>query len=98
MRSAPKLDIASTLRLSFVPILLTLFLMSLLDTLGTLVGLDAATGAVGDLQKPMLVDALSCMFSASTAVAGPNACSSAAPAASSAVDFGWEPHPTVPVW
>jgi len=58
-----KLDIASTLRLSFLPILLTLFLMSLLDTLGTLVGLDAATGAVGDLQKPMLVDALSCMFS-----------------------------------
>ena len=58
-----KLDIASTLRLSFLPILLTLFLMSLLDTLGTLVGLGATTDAVGDLQKPMIVDALSCMFS-----------------------------------
>jgi adenine/guanine/hypoxanthine permease len=60
---ALKLDIASTLRLSFLPILLTLFLMSLLDTLGTLVGLGAATGMDDDLQKPMVVDALSCMFS-----------------------------------
>jgi adenine/guanine/hypoxanthine permease len=60
---ALKLDIASTLRLSFLPILLTLFLMSLLDTLGTLVGLGAATGMNDDLQKPMVVDALSCMFS-----------------------------------
>jgi AGZA family xanthine/uracil permease-like MFS transporter len=60
---ALKLDIASTLRLSFLPILLTLFLMSLLDTLGTLVGLSAATGMDDDLQKPMVVDALSCMFS-----------------------------------
>jgi AGZA family xanthine/uracil permease-like MFS transporter len=60
---ALKLDIASSLRLSFLPILLTLFLMSLLDTLGTLVGLSAATGMEDDLQKPMVVDALSCMFS-----------------------------------
>jgi AGZA family xanthine/uracil permease-like MFS transporter len=60
---ALKLDIASTLRLSFLPILLTLFLMSLLDTLGTLVGLSAATAMDDDLQKPMVVDALSCMFS-----------------------------------
>jgi AGZA family xanthine/uracil permease-like MFS transporter len=37
--------------------------MSLLDTLGTLVGLGAATGMDDDLQKPMVVDALSCMFS-----------------------------------
>src|SRR5688572_9280095 len=33
--------------------------MALLDTLGTLVALDEK----GDLQKPMLVDAVSCMFS-----------------------------------
>jgi AGZA family xanthine/uracil permease-like MFS transporter len=57
------LDIASVLRVSFLPILLTLFLMSLLDTLGTLVGLGAATGMGDDLQKPMVVDALSCVFS-----------------------------------
>jgi AGZA family xanthine/uracil permease-like MFS transporter len=60
---ALQLDIVSVLRLSFLPILLTLFLMSLLDTLGTLLALDAATGQKGDLKKPMVVDALSCMFS-----------------------------------
>lgn len=58
-----QLDVVSILRLSFLPILLTLFLMSLLDTLGTLVGLDAMTGGKGDLKKPMLVDAVACMFS-----------------------------------
>jgi AGZA family xanthine/uracil permease-like MFS transporter len=58
-----QLDVVSVLRLSFLPILLTLFLMSLLDTLGTLVALDTATGNQGDLKKPMLVDALACMFS-----------------------------------
>lgn len=58
-----ELEIGSLFRVAFLPILLTLFLMSLLDTLGTLVALDTATGNKGDLQKPMLVDALSCMFS-----------------------------------
>ncbi len=67
---ALQLDIVDVLRLAFLPILLTLFLMSFLDTLGTLV----AVGAVGnmldkhgnfpDMHKPMLVDSLSCMFSA----------------------------------
>jgi AGZA family xanthine/uracil permease-like MFS transporter len=60
---ALELDVVSILRLSFLPILLTLFLMSLLDTLGTLVALDTITGNRGDLQKPMVVDALSCTFS-----------------------------------
>jgi AGZA family xanthine/uracil permease-like MFS transporter len=64
-----KLDIASVLRVSFLPILLTLFLMSFLDTLGTLVGVGAAgnmldeKGNFPDIEKPMLVDALTCMFS-----------------------------------
>ncbi|HET8796384.1 MAG TPA: NCS2 family permease [Thermoanaerobaculia bacterium] len=63
-----QLDVVSVLRISFFPILLTLFLMSLLDTLGTLVALDTATGIPSDgkksdLRKPMLVDALACMFS-----------------------------------
>lgn len=56
---ALQLDVVSILRLSFLPILLTLFLMALFDTLGTLVALEPD----GDLKKPMLVDALSCTFS-----------------------------------
>ncbi len=65
-----KLDIAGVLNLSFLPILLTLFLMSFLDTLGTLVGVGAAgkmldeQGNFPDIEKPMMVDAASCMFSA----------------------------------
>jgi AGZA family xanthine/uracil permease-like MFS transporter len=54
-----QLDVVSILRIGFLPILLTLFLMALFDTLGTLVALDPD----GDLKKPMLVDALSCAFS-----------------------------------
>ena len=63
------LDIAGVLRLSFLPVLLTLFLMSFLDTLGTLVGVGAAggmldeTGNFPDIERPMAVDALTCMFS-----------------------------------
>ncbi|HEX6083214.1 MAG TPA: NCS2 family permease [Thermoanaerobaculia bacterium] len=56
---ALQLDVVSILRLSFLPILLTLFLMALFDTLGTLVALDPE----GDLERPMLVDALACTFS-----------------------------------
>ncbi len=65
-----QLDIAGVLRLSFLPILLTLFLMGFLDTLGTLVGLGAAgrmmddKGNFPDIERPMMVDAAACMFSA----------------------------------
>jgi AGZA family xanthine/uracil permease-like MFS transporter len=51
-------------------VLLTLFLMSFLDTLGTLVGVGAAgnmldaRGNFPEIERPMLVDALACMFSA----------------------------------
>lgn len=58
-----QLEVVSILKVSLLPILLTLFLMSFLDTLGTLVALDATTGDPGDLQKPMIVDALACTFS-----------------------------------
>jgi AGZA family xanthine/uracil permease-like MFS transporter len=67
---ALQLDIRRVLQLAFLPILLTLFLVSFLDTLGTLVGLGAAGGMLDergnfpDVERPMLVDALSCMFSA----------------------------------
>ncbi len=63
-----KLDVAGVLKLAFVPALLTLFIMGLLDTLGTLVGVGAAGGMLdekGDfpeIEKPMLVDALACVF------------------------------------
>jgi AGZA family xanthine/uracil permease-like MFS transporter len=65
---ALQLDLVGVLRLSFIPILLTLFLMSFLDTLGTLVGVGAAgnmldkDGNFPDVQRPMAVDALSCIF------------------------------------
>jgi AGZA family xanthine/uracil permease-like MFS transporter len=64
-----QLDILGVLRLSFLPLLLTLFLMSFLDTLGTLVGVGSAgnlldeKGNFPDVEKPMLVDSLSCIFS-----------------------------------
>lgn len=64
-----QLDIAGVLRLAFLPILLTLFLMSFLDTLGTLMGLGAAAnmldkeGNFPGIERPMVVDALSCTFS-----------------------------------
>ena len=63
------LDIAGVLELSFLPILLTLFLMSFLDTLGTLVGVGAAGGMLDEkgnfpgLERPMTVDAVACMIS-----------------------------------
>ncbi|MBB5035072.1 NCS2 family permease [Prosthecobacter vanneervenii] len=68
-RIAFKLDVAGVLKLTFLPVLLTLLLMSFLDTLGTLTGLGAAAGMLDEkgnfpeVEKPMLVDALTCLFS-----------------------------------
>jgi AGZA family xanthine/uracil permease-like MFS transporter len=65
-----QLEIVGVLQLSLLPVLLTLFLMSFLDTLGTLVGVGAAAGMLDergnfpDPEKPMMVDAVTCMFSA----------------------------------
>ncbi len=64
-----KLDIVSIFHLSFLPVLLTLFLMGFLDTLGTLVGVGALgnmldeKGNFPQIERPMLVDAVTCMFS-----------------------------------
>ena len=64
-----QLDIRGVLHLTFLPVLLTLFLMSFLDTLGTLMGLGAAANMLDEkgnfpqIEKPMMVDALSCTFS-----------------------------------
>ena len=63
-----QLDVSGALRLSFLPVLLTLVLMSFLDTLGTLVGVGAAGGMLDekgnfpDIEKPMLVDAATCVL------------------------------------
>src|SRR5512139_3252568 len=62
------MDVAGVLRLAFLPALLTLVIMGLLDTLGTLVGVGAAGGLLDekgrfpDIEKPMTVDALTCVF------------------------------------
>lgn len=67
---ALQLDVAGVLKLSLLPVLLTLFLMSFLDTLGTLVGVGAVgdmldeRGNFRDIERPMVVDAAACMFSA----------------------------------
>ncbi len=66
---ALQLDIPGVLRIAFLPILLTLFLMSFLDTLGTLVGVGAAGGMldrdgnIPQIERPMTVDAVACMLS-----------------------------------
>jgi AGZA family xanthine/uracil permease-like MFS transporter len=65
-----QLDVSGVLAVKFLPVLLTLVLMSFLDTLGTLVGVGAAgkmLDAKGNLpraERPMLVDAAACVFSA----------------------------------
>jgi AGZA family xanthine/uracil permease-like MFS transporter len=65
-----QLDIPGVLQLQYLPLLLTLFLMSFLDTLGTLIGVGSAAGMLDkqgnfpQIEKPMLVDASACMFSA----------------------------------
>lgn len=64
------LDIGGVFQVAFLPVLLTLFLMSFLDTLGTLVGVGAAAGMLDEkgrlpeMERPMLVDAVTCVFSA----------------------------------
>jgi len=56
-------ELSSILKVSLLPVFLTLFLMVFLDTLGTLVGLGAAgqmldeKGDFPEIEKPMLVDA-----------------------------------------
>jgi adenine/guanine/hypoxanthine permease len=65
---ALRLDVVGVLRLDLFPVLLTLFIMGFLDTLGTLVGVGAAGGMLDEdgnlpqIERPMTVDALACMF------------------------------------
>ena len=67
---AGQLDVLGVLHFDFLTVLLTLFLISFLDTIGTIYALGSAAGMLddkgnlADVEKPMLVDSLSCMFSA----------------------------------
>jgi AGZA family xanthine/uracil permease-like MFS transporter len=63
-----KMQVLSILHLGMLPVLITLVLMAFLDTTGTLMGLGAAGGMLDEkgnfpqVERPMLVDALSCMI------------------------------------
>src|SRR5262249_49901263 len=65
-----QLDIISVLHVDFLTILLTLVLISFLDTIGTIYALGSAAGMLddkgnlADVEKPMIVDSISCIFSA----------------------------------
>ncbi|MGA7105838.1 MAG: NCS2 family permease, partial [Candidatus Deferrimicrobiaceae bacterium] len=62
-----KLDIPGALRTTSFPVILTIFVMAFVDTLGTLIGLSSRAGLLDergnlpDIEKPMLADALATM-------------------------------------
>ncbi|MBI2565636.1 MAG: NCS2 family permease [Candidatus Schekmanbacteria bacterium] len=64
------LDIRSALTWGFFPVILTVFVMDFVDTMGTLIGLSARAGLLDErgnlpeIEKPMLVDALATVFGA----------------------------------
>jgi AGZA family xanthine/uracil permease-like MFS transporter len=59
-----KADIAGALRPSFLPVILIVFVMAFVDTVGTLIGLSSRAGLLDEkgnlpeIEKPMLADAL----------------------------------------
>ncbi|MGE5700353.1 MAG: NCS2 family permease [Deltaproteobacteria bacterium] len=59
-----KLDLPAALSPNFFPVILTVFVMAFVDTVGTLIGLSARAGLLDekgnlpDIEKPMLADAL----------------------------------------
>ena len=59
-----QLDLSAILRPGFFPIILTIFVMAFVDTVGTLIGLSARAGLLDEkgnlpgIEKPMLADAL----------------------------------------
>ena len=58
-----KLDIPGALTVEFLPVILTIFVMAFVDTVGTLIGLSARAGLLDEkgnlplIEKPMLADA-----------------------------------------
>jgi AGZA family xanthine/uracil permease-like MFS transporter len=65
-----KMDVLGALRWSFFPIILTVFVMDFVDTMGTLIGVSARAGFLDkdgnlpEIEKPMLVDAFSTVVAA----------------------------------
>lgn len=63
-----KLDIRGTLTWSAFPIVLTIFIMAFVDTMGTLIGVSARAGFLDEqgnlpeIERPMLVDAIATSF------------------------------------
>jgi AGZA family xanthine/uracil permease-like MFS transporter len=63
-----KLDLSTALTPKFLPVVLTVFVMAFVDTIGTLIGLSARAelldekGNLPEIEKPMLADALATTF------------------------------------
>ncbi len=63
-----KLDFTSIFSWSFFPVVLTIFVMAFVDTMGTLIGVSARAGFLDEkgelpqIERPMLADALATMF------------------------------------
>jgi len=65
-----KLDFHGMWTVGFFPVVLTIFVMAFVDTMGTLIGVSARAGLLDpegnlpQIERPMLVDALATMFAA----------------------------------
>jgi AGZA family xanthine/uracil permease-like MFS transporter len=65
-----KMDVLGALKWSFFPIILTVFVMDFVDTMGTLIGVSSRAGFLDkdgnlpEIEKPMLVDAFSTVVAA----------------------------------
>jgi adenine/guanine/hypoxanthine permease len=65
-----QMDFRSALTWGFFPVVLTIFVMAFVDTMGTLIGVSARAGFLDErgclpqIERPMLVDALATMFAA----------------------------------
>jgi AGZA family xanthine/uracil permease-like MFS transporter len=65
-----QVDIRGALTWKFFPVVLTIFVMAFVDTMGTLIGLSARAGFLDEngnlpqIERPMLVDALATTFAA----------------------------------
>ncbi len=63
-----KLDFSSIFTWSFFPVVLTIFVMAFVDTMGTLIGVSARAGLLNEkgelpqIERPMLADALATML------------------------------------
>jgi adenine/guanine/hypoxanthine permease len=65
-----RLDFSSVLTWGFFPVVLTIFIMAFVDTMGTLIGVSARAGFLDEqgnlpsIEQPMTADAVSIMFAA----------------------------------